>query len=115
MEYAIIIHPDNEVDLDHFPFYKYSDELFDWFYSNLVMLGDSYCLWEPNSVNDIDIKRTKEDHSSNGCRIWFKDGSYTKLYETLFMIKFNKKDISNLPEDPKLSDLVNYYYEKTKD
>lgn len=95
--------------------YKYSDELFDWFYSRLKL----YSCWGAWDVADVDLKATRDDNSANGCRIWLKDGCYLKFCEYRFMLEFTYQEWDIIHArvkwvTPKLSDIVDYFYNSPK-
>ena len=100
-----------------FPRYRYSDELFDWFYEKLDYYSFGFDEWLKCDVN---IEMTRKDNSTNGCRIWDKDGLYVTLFEINFLMEFTAeewKDIQNFLRDKvygeiTLSLIVDYFYFK---
>lgn len=112
-----IIYPDDEPTSDSvYPTYRYSDELFDWFYSKLKYTSDVPNGFEPLNLH---YKWTKKDHAANGCRIYDKNGNYDKLSETYFLVELTREEwrgvnIISEYDEVRLSDLVNYYYQEHK-
>lgn len=109
------IFPDKEPGADtNFIRYKYSDGLFYWFYNRVKYYSnnDDNCLYK----FDIDAEATKRDHKANGCRVYFDDKNYIKLYELTFYMEFTKEEYSIMDMDainwnPTIEDVVNYYYD----
>lgn len=98
---------------DEHPKYKYSDGLFDWFYSKVKYFGFSSETWEECVII---IEQTKRDNKSNGIRIWLQDGTYIKLDEVLLLMEFTGKEwnaIENLSKCDTITiqDVVTYYYQ----
>lgn len=112
-----IIHCDeisyqNEQRRKNMYIYKFSSELFFWFYKNAKYYKEPHeqC-WYPM---DIDLKRTYEDNSRDGCRIWDSRG-YFKLTESQFLFEMEEEDFDYLRKELMhgeiyLSDLVNFFY-----
>lgn len=88
--------------------YKYSDELFNKFYGMLKYYSWSNKVYE--SVDNIDLVKTKEDHELDGCRIWDKKGCYVKIYDCKFLIEISEELLPVFTREgiDELSDLVEY-------
>jgi hypothetical protein len=92
--------------------YKYSDDLFKWFYKRLKYYGFNTEKWTPCIIHK---RFTRKDNSRNGCRIFFPDGSYVKFYEVYFLMEFKNKEWEKILEITKnnhvsMEDIINYYY-----
>lgn len=90
--------------------YKYSDGLFDYVYSKLKYVGTGHEGF--TSAAEIDLVKTRKDHQDNGCRIWYKDGTYETFYECDFLFELTDKEAKELRvyNDPTLEDIVDYYH-----
>lgn len=102
---------------------EYSDGLFDWFFDKVKYVSHNVSIGIFEEAN-INMKRTKDDLSSGGCRIYqiSKDTGegYIKLYDCqILLLEFDDKDSSllikeGLDIEPELPDIVNYYYKHIK-
>lgn len=92
-------------------YWKYSDELFDWFYSRLKFERNGNYF---ESIN-IDIEETRNDNKEDGCRIRLLDGTYIKLQESNFLFEVSEKEMKAIQaghfyKNVTITDLVNYFY-----
>jgi len=94
--------------------YKYSDELFDWFYSRVKYYRDYGYIFK-NFESFFNYHYTKEDHRENGCRIYDNNHQYIKLYETSFLMSFDEKELNEITSRygcPSVEDIVDYFYKE---
>lgn len=107
-----VVRPDDEPTSEtKYIRYKYSEGLFDWFYSKVRMYGYNEFQWRKL---DIDFDRTRVDHSNNGCRIWGTDGTYIKLYEVILLMELTNDEWMEIGGgtygEMTVQDVVKYYY-----
>ncbi len=96
--------------------YKYSEELFDWFYDRLKFFSEDDLTWLRCDAKVLDLECTKRDHANNGCRIYFADGSgYIKFYDASFLIELTIEEWDIIyyqiaDREPTIEDIVNFFY-----
>jgi hypothetical protein len=88
-----VVYPDDNTG--EYPYYKYSDELFDWFYSRLKYDADNLDEFHPL---DIDLEQTRKDNNPYGCRIWLKNGCYIKFTESILLMEFTSAERKEMKE-----------------
>ena len=104
-----VIYPDNEPssETDYIK-YKYSNELFEWFYDKVKYFSFSKDEWCDFKINK---ELTRKDNENNGCRITLSDGTYIKFYEVYFLMEFSFEEWQTINSvEVTMSEIIDYFY-----
>lgn len=98
----------------------YSNPMIKWLLDMIVSTADDAVRWCSDEINrDWTIK----DAETNGIRIWFRNGQYSKWTDTFLLLNVPDdsplaravEDRSEFPGDIDLNELIEWYYENNQD